>query len=187
MALDYIEYYTYEDYKKWQGDWELIEGHPVAMASASMIKHQSIATKIAAQLEINTQECEECDVVMEEDYKIRDDTIVRPDVSLICDENNEAYIIKPPLIIAEIISPSTIYKDERVKFELYEKEGVRYYILVYPEDLMAKIFKNSEKGFKKVGDFFSETFCFDDIACKPCIDFARVFKKWRKTKRSSKI
>jgi len=179
MALDYIEYYTYEDYKNWEGDWELIEGHPVAMAPAPVIKHQSIATKIAAQLEMSIQECEEYDVVMEEDYKISDDTIVRPDVSFICDKNSESYIIKPPLIIAEIISPSTIYKDERVKFELYEKEGVKYYILVYPEDLRAKIFKNSENGFKKIGDFFTETFCFEDIACKPCIDFARVFKKWR--------
>jgi len=183
MALAYVEYYTYEDYRHWDGDWELIEGHPIAMAPAPMIKHQSIATKIAVQLEINIQECDECDVVMEEDYKISDDTVVRPDISFICHEENENYIMKPPLIIVEVINPSTVLKDERVKYSLYEREGIKYYILVYPEDLRAKIFKNSESGFKKIGDFFSETFCFEDIACKPCIDFEKVFRKWREAER----
>ncbi len=153
MALAYVEYYTYEDYRHWDGDWELIEGHPIAMAPP-MIRHQSIATKIAAQLEIGMQECNECDVVMEEDYKISEETVVRPDISLICNEESETYIMKPPLLIVEVVSPSTVLKDERVKYALYEQEGVQYYILVYPKDLRAKIFKNSDSGFKKIGDFF---------------------------------
>jgi len=39
--------YTYEDYKLWEGDWELIYGVPYAMAPAPMIKHQAISSKIA--------------------------------------------------------------------------------------------------------------------------------------------
>ncbi len=27
-----IEYYTYDDYKEWDGDWELIDGVAYAMA-----------------------------------------------------------------------------------------------------------------------------------------------------------
>ena len=36
----YVETYTYEDYKRWEGDWELIDGVPLAMAPSpiSIIK-----------------------------------------------------------------------------------------------------------------------------------------------------
>ena len=37
MKLKYVPYYTYEDYKKWQGDWELVEGVPYAMASSRLL------------------------------------------------------------------------------------------------------------------------------------------------------
>ena len=29
-----VELYTYDDYVKWEGDWELIDGRPLAMAPA---------------------------------------------------------------------------------------------------------------------------------------------------------
>jgi len=32
MLAEVFEKYTYEDYKRWKGDWELIEGFPFAMA-----------------------------------------------------------------------------------------------------------------------------------------------------------
>jgi len=31
--------YTYDDYKQWQGDWELIAGIPLAMSPAPTRKH----------------------------------------------------------------------------------------------------------------------------------------------------
>jgi len=46
MALNYIEYYTYEDYKRWEGDWELIEGMPYSMAPAPFKRHQNLSLKI---------------------------------------------------------------------------------------------------------------------------------------------
>jgi hypothetical protein len=41
-----IEYYSYDDYKTWKGDWELIDGIPLAMSPVSMIKHQSIGQEL---------------------------------------------------------------------------------------------------------------------------------------------
>ena len=37
-----VEYYTYDDYCQWKGDWELIDGVPLAMAPAHMIQHQAL-------------------------------------------------------------------------------------------------------------------------------------------------
>ena len=39
---NYIPKYTYSDYEKWQGNWELIYGAPVAMSPSPKRKHQVI-------------------------------------------------------------------------------------------------------------------------------------------------
>ena len=85
-ALDYIPHYTYDDYKLFEGKWELYEGYPISMAPAPMINHQAIAANILFELKTSIGECDRCLVISEEDYKISDDTVLRPDVVLICDE-----------------------------------------------------------------------------------------------------
>ena len=62
----------------------------------------------------------------------------------------------------------------------YEKEKVNYYILVYPDDLKAKIYKLDNNKYTKEGDFFNQTYKFENTTCKPEIDFNSVFKKYRK-------
>jgi len=178
MALAYIEHYTYEDYKRWEGEWELIEGFPIAMAPSPVITHQAIAFNVAFELKKNL-ECKECFVVLEEDYIVNEDTILKPDVSLICNENNK-FITKAPEVIVEVISPSTAKKDETIKFEIYQKERVKYYILVYPDFLKAKVYKLHYDKYQKVGDFSNEVVDIDEIKCPTKIDFDEVFKRFRK-------
>ncbi len=172
-----IEYYTYEDYKLWEGKWELIYGQPVAMAPAPVISHQTVMVAIATLFYIQLEECKECNVLVEEDWKISDDTVVRPDVVVVCGNKNEKYISKAPEIVVEIVSKSTVKRDEKVKFSLYEEEKVQYYILVYPEDKKAKIYKLQGNRFEKEGDFFDEIYEFNDIPCEVRLDFKRAFKK----------
>ena len=57
MALAYVEYYTYEDYKKWEGDWELIDGVPYAMSPFALPSHQFISGRILIQLNKNLENC----------------------------------------------------------------------------------------------------------------------------------
>ena len=45
--------YTYDDYKNWKGNWELIEGVPVALSIAPARKHQSLMTEIIPIPKIN--------------------------------------------------------------------------------------------------------------------------------------
>ena len=175
-----LEVYTYEDYLQWEGKWELIEGRPVAMAPAPVIRHQALSSMLIGELTRETLDCEGCLVVVEEDWKIDDLTVVKPDVALICDEPNPSHISKTPLIVAEILSPSTARRDERYKFELYESEKVPYYLLVYPDDLKAKIYKLVEGKYSKEGDFFEEHYRFDDLLCEVTVDFDRVFRKFRR-------
>ena len=174
-----IEYYTYDDYKNWEGERELIDGIPLSMAPAPMRKHQSLASEIIYNLREELEECIQCEVLGEIDYKVSDDTILKPDIVLTCGETNESYLTKAPEIIVEIISKSTAKRDEKYKFEIYEKEKVNYYILVYPNDLRAKIYKLKNSKYDKEGDFLQESYNFEETTCNVSLDFKRVFKRFR--------
>ena len=173
-------HYTYDDYKQWKGDWELYGGIPVAMAPAPMRKHQSLASSIIREVGNQLEDCPECEVLGEVDYKIGDDTVLRPDIVLTCGETNEAYLTKAPEIIVEIISPSTARRDEVYKFGIYEKEKVKYYVIIYPDDLIAKIYRLDGKEYDKVGDFAIESYTFEETSCGVKLDFERVFRRFRK-------
>ena len=174
--------YTYEDYRNWEGDWELIDGVPLSMAPAPSRVHQNIATEILVALKnsIEDEECPECVVSFENDWKISNDTILRPDIIFTCDDEGTQYLTKAPKIIIEILSPSTARKDETIKFDIYEEEGVEYYILVYPDDLRAKAYRLTDGKYRKIGDFSKETLEFDGLNCKLFLDFAKVFARFRK-------
>ncbi len=178
-TVEIIEYYTYDDYKKWEGDWELINGVAYAMALSPKITHQALISAISSELFYSTKECKKCMVVVEQDWKIKEDTVLKPDVALICDETNENYITKNPLIVVEVVSPSSSKRDEVYKFDIYEKERVSYYILVYPNDLKAKLYRLENGKFSKEGDFINEEFVFEDLECKAKIDFKNVFERFR--------
>ena len=178
MTARYIPRYTYEDYKQWQGDWELIDGIPIAMAPSPMSEHQLILVEIAKELSLVLEGCEECYVVAEEDWIVDDETVVRPDISVVCGKL-EDFIRKPPYLIVEIVSTSSAHKDERVKFALYEEEKVEYYILLYPKACKARIFRLRDGKYDKVGDFIEEVAELEG-ECPITIDFAKVCKKLKR-------
>ena len=167
-------HYTYEDYQQWEGDWELYDGIPVSMAPAPVKRHQSLASAIIAQLYLQLEGCDACEVLGEVDYKIADDTVIRPDIVVICDEESEPYLLKTPELIVEIISPNTIRRDEIFKFELYEREKVPYYILIYPDKLYAKIYRHRGRRYEKAGDFMNETYTFEEARYPLTLDFSKI-------------
>ncbi len=172
--------YTYDDYKLWEGDWELIGGVPLAMSPAPVRKHQGIASEIIYNFRMQLENCTTCEVLGEVDYKIGEDTVLRPDIVLTCNETNENYLTKAPEIIVEIISKSSAKRDEVYKFDIYQAEKVGYYVIVYPDDLRAKVYKLDGKEYDKQGDFAMESYDFEQTSCKVSLDFAKVFKRFRK-------
>jgi len=63
------------------------------------------------------------------------DTMVEPDLSVVCDEDKlDKYGCKgAPDLIIEILSPSTRRYDRITKLNLYQRAGVREYWIVDPE------------------------------------------------------
>ncbi len=180
MALAYQEYYTHKDYQQWEGAWELIEGMPYAMAPSPSVTHQTvglnIATAIKEQLNRMRGNCDKCCVLMETDWLVSNDTVVRPDVMVICQPIGEKVMLTPELII-EVVSSSSTKRDEMMKFALYQKEGVLYYILVYPDKQLAKVYFNRMAEFNKIGSYTSDSAELVMGQCKIMIDFSLVWRK----------
>lgn len=176
IKKEYLPNYTYDDYKKWEGNWELIYGVPYAMAPAPMIKHQAISNKIARYLDEALQECETCQALLPIDWKIDDSTVVQPDNLIICHTpQDEAYIKKAPKVIFEILSKSTATVDQNLKYELYEKEGVNYYIIVDPKESIAKVYRLKDGRYIKLCDAYQDSVDFDLNVCAFTFDFAKIW------------
>ncbi len=178
LKLEDFPYYTYEEYKLWEGNWELINGVAYAMSPAPMIKHQSISNNIACELKNSLQGCKACQALLPIDWKIKEDTILQPDNSVICHKpKNEAYITKAPKIIFEVLSKSTAKKDTGIKFNIYEKEGVEYYIIVNPDENMAKVYRLHEGRYIKMADASDESVEFEIQECgkKITFDFSKIW------------
>jgi len=171
----YTEYYTVEDYKHWHDEWELIYGVPYAMAPSPMVTHQSISGKIFLELNRSLEKCPKCQALFEIDWEISSDTVVKPDMLVICYEPDEK-LTKKPEIIFEIASPSTVRRDETLKFELYQQEGVAFYIIVYPDNQVAKVYALKEGKYLKVGDFSDEKYIFTTDKCKIDFDFSKIWR-----------
>ena len=61
----YLPHYNYDDYKVWEGDWELIGGTAYAMSPAPMKKHQRVSNKISWQLEEMLKDCKNCEAIFD--------------------------------------------------------------------------------------------------------------------------
>ena len=62
------------------------------------------------------------------------DTVVQPDLLVVCDpaKLDERGVVGAPDLVIEILSESTTHRDLDLKLRLYEKHGVRCYIIVDP-------------------------------------------------------
>ena len=129
----YVPHYTLAEYSQWQGEWELWQGVPVAMSPSPFGRHQWVAGEIAYQLNHSLRDqCKDCFVLTETDWIVSEDTIVRPDVVIVCGPFPERHILAPPRLIVEVLSPATEEKDRNAKKDLYAMQAVDFYLLVDP-------------------------------------------------------
>ena len=173
--LRYIPHYTYSDYKIWEGDWELIQGIPYSMSPSPGKRHQSLGGRLFniisnALSELKTK-CKDCEVFYELDWIISDDTIVRPDAMIVCGDFQEEFLRFPPTLILEVLSPSTAIKDRTVKFDIYEHQKVKYYLLADPIAQTIKVFELIENGYVENA---TGTFILNDD-CVLKLDLSSVF------------
>ena len=66
------------------------------------------------------------------------ENVLQPDLIFISKDRlgivTDGKIKEVPDVVFEIISPSNSFRDTKVKFDIYERFGVKEYIIVYPDD-----------------------------------------------------
>ncbi len=60
---------------------------------------------------------------------------------VICYRPVQPFLTKAPSLIFEVLSAASAEKDRRTKYAIYEREGVTYYVIVDPENEVAKVFR----------------------------------------------
>ena len=133
IADKYRPHYTYEDYCQWEGKWELIEGMPYALSRSEWPKHQRTIVLLMRRFEDRLAGFNNCVIYPSVDWKIEDETVVRPDVIIVSQLIQKDFLDFPPALIVEILSPSSASKDRNEKMELYQSQQVKYYLIVDPE------------------------------------------------------
>ncbi|WP_092335780.1 Uma2 family endonuclease [Desulfosporosinus hippei] len=144
--------YTFRDYLTYPEDerWEIIDGVPFMQASPTPV-HQEVLTELVRQM-ANYLTDKPCKVfpapfcvrlplsTEKNEYEVKN--IVEPDISIICDKAkiDDKGCNGAPDMIIEIISPSSIKMDRVVKFNKYEKAGVKEYWIVEPDQKLVSVF-----------------------------------------------
>ncbi len=146
------ERYTYADYLTWDDGerWELIDGKRYNMTPTPHHNHQLILGALLMQLYPGTKG-KAWEIYMavfdvrlpfdgKADHQVTN--VVQPDISVFSDSSklDERGGIGVPEFIIEILTPFTSRKDRHLKFNLYEKAGVKEYWLVSLEDELVEIY-----------------------------------------------
>ena len=144
--------YTLADALTWDESEhiELICGNAFMMAPP-VRAHQEAVTALVGQL-YDYLKGKKCKVYpapfavrlfeQDGDYPEDVDTMVEPDISVVCDRDklDDIGCRGAPDLIMEILSPSTQRRDRFTKFNLYQQAGVREYWIVDPVSKSVQVF-----------------------------------------------
>ena len=145
------DHWTYADYKDWElkpGErYEIIYGEAYAMSAPNTF-HQSILMELSKQIAnfLTGKKCRvypapfDVRLFYEEDES--DDTVVQPDISVICDREKlgkEGCRGAPDLVV-EILSPSNTAIEMQRKFNVYHDAGVREYWVLDVEEKILTVY-----------------------------------------------
>jgi len=151
---------TYLDYLEWDEDFraELIDGQ-IYMMGEPTTTHQRISGSLFYLLYdfLKGKKCEAFPAPFgvrlfpKEDR--RDDTVVVPDMVVICDpaKIDERGCNGAPDLVIEILSPSNTQHDRIVKFNKYQDAGVREYWIVDPTERAVQVFLHDGSRFTTTG------------------------------------
>ncbi|MDR1443679.1 MAG: Uma2 family endonuclease [Treponema sp.] len=142
------DHVTYEDYLEWEGSerYEIINGEAFMMSSPT-VEHQTLVRKILVKFDafLEGKPCEvfpaPLDVRLFPEEDKSDDTVVQPDIFVVCDKSklSKGSVDGPPDLVIEIVSPSNTQKIMFLKFEAYLNAGVREYWVLDPEEKKVQV------------------------------------------------
>lgn len=143
---------TLQEYLDWENTQpdrnEYVRGEVYAMVGGRRT-HGSIVSNLVRHLgnHLSSGPCR----VFSESMKIQivDEAILYPDVFVTCDQADLAteMIFRAPIVVIEVLSPSTQAYDRSLKFALYRRiPSLREYVLIDPESRRIEGFRRGDDG-----------------------------------------
>jgi Uma2 family endonuclease len=140
--LEEKRHFTYADYLEWEGPerYQIMYGEAYMMSSPT-VGHQSISMELSRQFAayLLGKPCR----VFAAPLDVRpfpredrgDDTVVQPDLLVVCDSTklSRGSVDGPPDLVIEIVSPSNGQRELLLKFQIYLDAGVREYWVIDPK------------------------------------------------------
>jgi Uma2 family endonuclease len=139
--------------------YELIDGELFVNAAPNPM-HQRVSRRLQRQLEDYFHDRaigEVFDAPIDVIFTPHD--VLEPDLILVADPNDisKRGIEKPPLLVVEILSPSTRSLDRRIKSRRYAELGVRHYWIVDPDKHRVECFRLADGAFHPLVQAQGET------------------------------
>ena len=150
--------YTAEEYFKLTADredrTELIDGEIVALAQPGIV-HQQISARLHAAVDHHIRKNNgKCTVLLAVEVKLLDDTVVVPDVLVMCDPSkmDDKRCYGAPDWAVEILSSNS--KNDLIrKLMLYKQNGVREYWIINPEMRITLVYFFEKNDFPNIYTF----------------------------------
>jgi Uma2 family endonuclease len=145
----YQRAYAYTDFFTWPDDFraEIVNGSVFTMAPPK-IRHQDVVLEIAAQIKAFLKGKPHKVCVAPVSVRLfpqadgSDRTVFEPDVVVVKDMSivGEHGIAGVPDMLVEVLSPASAHYDRTVKYDFYERAGVKEYWIVDPDKKTVTVF-----------------------------------------------
>ncbi len=160
MSVKTNQLVTYDDYRRLPDDdkrYEIIEGE-LYMTPAPGTDHQAIVGNLYVALRQAIQDNGLGRVFMAPtDVVLSMTNVVQPDLCVISKERSRiitrANIVEAPDVVVEVLSEATAVLDRGAKKTLYERFGVREYLIVDPDTESVAHYVLREETLRLQGTF----------------------------------
>ncbi len=177
------KYYTEEEYLAFEREavdkHELIDGEIVAMAGASR-RHNLISTNttVAFGIQLRGKRCE----IYANDMRVRmkKGRYSYPDVVVVCGEpqfaDDEFDVLLNPVVVVEVLSKSTRFRDKTEKLETYQKmESIQECLLIEQDFLHIEHFikQTPMQWLLRIYEDMGDTITLESVDCQ--LPFTEIY------------
>src|ERR1700739_2703733 len=155
MAEPAIRRMTLEEFLRWDDGtdtrYELIGGFPVAMVPPAEA-HRILAMRLGSRIDAKLADRRPCNAQIEPGVvrPDRGDSYYVPDIAVTCEPNEPGrQAMVDPILIVEILSPSTERSDRRLKMPAYQTiDSVREIVLIDADSHHAELYRRENTHWR---------------------------------------
>lgn len=150
--LTIAEYDRFVEAQHDDREWELVEGELVMMGNPTE-NHEQIAGNVGAPLKLamDAAGCRSDQggmrVQRSSDSRGKDKT--KPDIVVRCGPRQNQTYVTDPLVVVEVLSPSTMDHDRGGKLKFYKSlPTLRHIALIYQDQMRVEHYERTEEGWR---------------------------------------